>query len=520
MLKRRRTEQDNMLDASPFVPVRPRRAPSPEAKQRRRRRRVSFVRQLGVAAAIVMALYLMVPILLRASRMRPIVEDRLTHELGRRVRIGSLHYSPMFGSIIADDVSVADDPLFSPAPFLHANRLELSVNRLALIFRRAVEINGVAIDEATITLIKSAGQWNYSAFLANPAPAGETAVAVRISRAILAIRDGGEEPFVVRNLNFEAAQFSTGRDSAFSLIAQVEGGGSIKVDGRAGPVRWAGGSPLLPVNVLVSARKVALAESNLTSSLAPGVDGQLSFDGSIESDDARVTIAGNVEIAKLRLAENGEPATDPLRFVIAIDHNRASNIGTLSRCDAMVPKGAASITGTYTLSSPPGVSFRVTAQGIPVTPVGGLGESAGVPLPPGASFQGGLAFLDLTVDGPVKGPVTKGSIALQNTKLMAFDLEDRLSAVTGLDALHISRDLPIDEMRGKVEMTPEKVKLSDWQIDLPEVGIFAGGGEIDASRTLDLQMSAIRKGVTEKLPIPFLVRGACVSPVFRQAGKI
>jgi AsmA protein len=519
MLKRRRTEQDNLLDARSSSPSAPEPAPPPKGVARRRRRRGSPLRYLAVAAALLLAVYLAIPRLLNANRMRPVVEERLGRDLGRRVSIGALHYSPMFGGIVADDVSVADDPLFSSTPFLHASRLDLSVKRFPLIFRRAVEITGIAIDEPTITLIRNAGQWNYSAFLATSMTADQGARSVRIRRAILAIRDGAEDPFVLRDLSFQAASFSTSRESAFELTATVEGGGTLKANGRTLPVRWSGGAPLLPVSGLVSMRNIALAESNLTRSLAPALGGQLSFDGSIDSDETRVTLAGNLALAKLKLSSRGEPAKDPLRFVVAADYIRTTNSGTLSRCDAVVDKGAASITGTYTLAGSPGMKLRVAAEGMPVTPVGELSGSAGVPLPPGTKLEDGLASLDLTIEGPLKAPATKGSLILQNTKVMAFNLEERLSAVAGLDALHISRDLPVHDLRGNVEMTPEKVRLIDWRIELPEVGLLTGGGVIDANQTLDLQMMVIRNGVVDKQPIPFVVRGACVSPVFRQPGK-
>jgi AsmA protein len=472
-------------------------------------------------SGIVALLYLTLPLLLRGSKLLPVLEARLSHDLGRRVRIGSLHHSPLFGSLIADDVSVADDPLFSSAPFLHAQRVELSVRRMALIFRREIEITGVSVEEPTITAIKNLGQWNYYAMLAAPTPSPEAAGPwVRIVRGILVVRGSDrDDPFVLRDLSFEAAHFSTAQDIPFAMTTSAEGGGTLKMDGRMGPLRWAGGAPFLPVNVLVSARKVGLAASNLTHSLAPGLGGQLSFDGSIESDESRVLINGNVDVAKLKLSLHGEAAKDPLRCVVAIEHNRVSGAGTVTRCDAMLPKGSASVTGTYDISGDTQIDLRVTGQGIPVTPIGGLAPAAGLPLPPGTSLQDGVAFLDLTVRGSLKGPTTKGSVTVENTRLMAFDLEERLSAVAGLDALHISRDLPINSLQASFEMTPEKATVTSLDVELPEIGTMNGSGTIDAKGMLEFQMTALRAGLADRRPIPFLVRGACVSPVFRQAGK-
>jgi hypothetical protein len=49
--------------------------------------------------------------------------------------------------------------------------------------------------------------------------------------------------------------------------------------------------------------------------------------------------------------------------------------------------------------------------------------------------------------------------------------------------------------------------------------VFTGLGSIDSSRTLDFQMGVTRHGVSDKRVIPFVVRGACISPIFRQPGK-
>jgi len=102
---------------------------------------------------------------------------------------------------------------------------------------------------------------------------------------------------------------------------------------------------------------------------------------------------------------------------------------------------------------------------------------------------------------------------------MSFDLEERLSSVVGLDLLHIDRNLAIETWRSSVRITPEMIRLSDMEVELPQVGTLTGGGAIHWNRTLDFQMTAIRNGVAEKRPIPFVVRGACVSPIFRPPGK-
>ena len=542
MLKRRRTEQDGLHPTRdseraygqsrrdpaavepPSTPTGlPPTTPSPEVRRRRSKRRGSFLRQIGAVGAILVGGYVLLPFLLNAGRMRPVAEQTLGQNLGRPVRIGSLRFSPTFGTLIATDVSVADDPAFSPAPFLYARRVELSVRRIPLLLRRAIEVTHVSLEEPTVTLIRNATQWNFEAILAAGPPAGDTSPgpSLRIRRGIVVVRASDRPaPFELRDVNLDSPPFFSSRQNAFTLTAEVGGGGTLKLGGKWGPLRWQGRAPAFPVNLLVNASNVPIAESNLTTAIAPGADGLLSVDGTIEADGAALQIKGNAELDKLRLSADGSPATEPLPFAFSLGHDFARHSGTLSRCDLTLGKGAASVKGTYLLSDDGAmVKLGVEAHGVPVTPLSGLLPAAGVPLPPGSALQGGVAFIELSIEGNLKRPTATGKVSFNNSKLMGFNLEERLSGVDGLDLLHLSRDLPIDEWRSNVRITPGRITLSDMEVVLPELGVFTGQGAIDGHRTLDFQMSALRSGVADKRPIPFEVRGACISPIFRSPGK-
>jgi AsmA protein len=486
-------------------------------------RRGTSLRQVGAVVGVLVLGYAALPFLLRAGRIRPIVEATLSRHLGRHVRVGSLRFSPTFGTLIASDVSIADDPAFSSAPFFYAQRVDLSVNRIPLIFSRSLEITGVVLEAPTITLIHNAAQWNFYGVLASGRTTGDTerGPSLRVNRGILVIRASDRvEPFVLRDVNLEAAGLSTALDNTFALTSTVGGGGTLKLDGNWGPVAWQGRSPSVPINLLVNAKKLALSESNLTAAFAPAVAGNMSFDGTIESDGTSVRVAGNAEFDRLKLSTRGQPAGEPLTFGFALSHDAARGAGVLSRCDLSLGKGFAGVTGTYIMAGDgPILKLKAMGQGVPVTPLSGLLPAAGLPLPPGTSLLGGVAFLDLSIEGDLDGPTISGSVAMNHTKFMNFDMEERLSSVAGLDLLHIPRDIEINDWRSTVHVTPQKITLSDLQADLPGVGTFAGSGVIDANRILDFQMSAVRYGTSDKRSIPFVVRGAGISPIFRQPGK-
>jgi AsmA protein len=519
MLKRRRTEQDD-LGISGF-PVEADPSPARPAGRRRPRRRISFLRQIGVAAALLVLAYIALPFLLSARRMHPAVEAQLGSALGRRVRIGSLRFSPAFGALIASDVSVADDPAFSDAPFLHALEVELSLRRIPLIFGGRVDITDVSIEEPTVTLIRNGPQWNFYGLLAAGPAASDAGpgVSIEVRRGTVALRGGDRgEPFVMRDVNLSAPRFSTALENAFAIRAAVGGEGTLKADGKLGPVKWLGRSPVLPLHALVNAEKLSIAESNLMSTLAPAIGGVMTLAGSIDSDGTAAQFKANMTLSKLRLAANGESDGEPIVFDWVASYDPMSGIGKITRCDAALNKGSAGLTGTFSFAGDrANLNLHVLAQGAPVTMLSPLLAAVGLPLPPGSSLQGGVASMQLAIEGDVAAPATSGSVVLNNTKLMNFDLEDRLEPVSGLDMLTIPRDLPIDEFRTNVNVTPEKVVLTGLEMTVASIGTFRGSGEIARNRTLDFRMTAVRGGVSEA--IPFVVRGGSVSPVFRQPGK-
>jgi hypothetical protein len=285
-------------------------------------------------------------------------------------------------------------------------------------------------------------------------------------------------------------------------------------------VFWQAGSPRIPLNVLVNAKQIALSGSNLTEKFAPALDGAVSFDGSVESDGNALTVSGNTRLADLKLARLGTAAAEPLLVVVAVRHDLNTNSGAFSRCEIHLGKGSAELKGSYReLGGLPALHFTMEARGIPIQPLAALLNSAGIPLPAGTSLQSGVAFLTLAIEGAIDGPTTTGNFTIDNAKLVGFDPAERFSAIGGLDALTTGRDLGLDSMTGTVNAGPQRVALESLEADLADIGKITGSGAILDNRTLDFRLQAVRTGVNDRRPIPFVVRGACSAPIFRQPGK-
>src|ERR1039458_6582615 len=85
---------------------------------------------VGIAAIVVGVLIvamIAIPLLVNANNFRPEIESTLSSALGRPVKVGNLSLSLFSGSVQADQLSIADDPKFSNAPFIQAKTLRVGV---------------------------------------------------------------------------------------------------------------------------------------------------------------------------------------------------------------------------------------------------------------------------------------------------------------------------------------------------------------------------------------------------------
>jgi AsmA protein len=552
MLKRRRTEQDGVLfrpNAAPDAPnaARPAAAravtakpapPPPEPveevaslpllpdrpdgphKRGRPRSVMLLIRPIAILVGLLIVAYLCLPLVFRVERVRPIVEDEIGRTLGRKVKIGSLKFTAALG-LIASDVTVAEDPAFGTRSFVHARQVSFDVERVPLLFGGRVEIESIDVAGVSIRLSRNArGRWNFASALSDGVAPSNAGPRVRLRNAIVTIRRGEDsEPVTLRNLSADFPRFALGAEMTFGISGVVDGGGTVKLNGKAGPVFWAGGSPRLPASVLVNAKQIALSGSNLTE-IAPALDGTLNFDGTVESDGNALTVGGNARLVGLKLARFGTAATEPLLLVVALRHDLTTNSGEFSRCEIHLGKGSAEMKGRYDeTGGRPALHFTIEASGIPVPPLAALAKAAAIPLPTGMSLQGGVAFLSLGIEGPIDGPTTAGTFTLDNAKLVGFDPAERFSSISGLDSLRTAHDMGLDRVTARVNVGRYGVSLDGIEADLAEIGKISGSGAILGDRTVDFRLQAVRTGVNDRRPIPFVVRGSCSAPIFRQPGK-
>src|SRR5690242_6255365 len=202
-------------------------------------------RMLGIGLIVLFAILIGLPFLINANEFRPALESRLTAAAGRPVRLGGLHLSLFSGGVTADDLSVADDPAFSPNPFLHAKSLKVRVEVFPLIFSRKLNVTALTIDQPEIALIQSpSGKWNFSNLGSKTAKTGHDAAgasSLELSAKLVKISDGRlssaksgshSKSLTLEKVNLELNDFSAESAFPFTLSAKVIGGGDIDITGK------------------------------------------------------------------------------------------------------------------------------------------------------------------------------------------------------------------------------------------------------------------------------------------------
>lgn len=510
----------------------------------------------GIVVGVILIVLLAIPLVINVDNYRPMIERQLASSLGRPVQIGHLSLSIFAGGITADDISIGDDPAFSNEPFLKAKSLEVGVNLWPMIFSRSLQVNSLTLVEPEVSLLRSpAGKWNFSSLgstaatpasaphhgrarqpeEAAPAPASSSASS-NFSVAVLKVENGkilvgqtGRRNLrTYEKVNAEVKDVSYTSRMPFKLDAQMPGGGSMKVDGTAGPINRTDASAT-PMSANVNVDHMDLASSGFIDP-ASGMSGVVTDNSKIKSDGKTIHTEGLLNAAKLKLVKTGAPARQPLSVDYATDYDVARQAGTLTKGVIRTGKSGAYLTGTYDTHGPSTVlHMNLRGTNLPINDIEGLLPALGVILPSGSSLQGGTATANLNIAGPLDHLVTSGPVSLANTRLAGFNLGSKMSGIAALAGVKTGSDTNIQSMATELTVAPEAIRAQNLTLVVPSLGSVAGNGTISGpNNALNFKMLAklangggLIGGVSQiasfgqkKGTIPFLVQGTTSNPIF------
>ena len=444
---------------------------------------------ISVVIVLLLLIVIALPFFIDANQFKPTLETDLSAALGRPVSIGNIQLALFSGGVTVDNVSIADDPAFSSAPFLQATKLTAGVALIPLIFSRQLQVLSFAVTNPQIVLLRStSGTWNFSNLggAAAKQPATGSASASNFSVQKFKIANGtitigtigpGGKTQSYQDLNFEA--------SNLSYTSQVT------IDGKAGPIDPSDAS-LTPLDAKLVVENLDLA---LTGFVAPsaGFGGLIDFNATLSSDGKQMTSKGTVKADKMKLAAGGSAAKVPVNVDYSAAYDLKGQTGSLQQGDVSVGKAVSHLTGTFnTAGTSTSVQMKLMGQGMSVPDLEGILPAVGIALPSGASLQTGTLDANLAINGPVDRLVITGPIKLANAKLAGFNLGSQLGALSSFAGLGRadSSNTEIQTLSADLRVDPSGTSAQNLNLVVPAVGTITGTGNVSAAGQLNCQMVA------------------------------
>lgn len=509
---------------------------------------------LAILIAVVLVVAIALPFVLDVNMFRPQIQSELSAALGRQVNIGDLHLSILTGSVSADNVAIADDPAFSSQPFVRAKSLGVGVELMPLIFSKALHVTDLTLTQPQVALLRNAsGRWNFSSLGSKSGPgsaprpaagnappanqaAGDPPPAANPDLAVskLIVRNGTvsmadvsthEKPQIYPNVDITVQDFAFNSKFPFTLSAGLPGGGTAKLDGKAGPIN-ASDASLTPLETKIDVSHLDLAASGFVAP-SSGIAGIADFSGTVSSDGRQAQSSGTASVSKLKVSPKGSPAPRPVNLRYATSYELQKQTGQLTQGDVTIGKALARLTGTYAIQPTATIlNMKLNAANMPVDDLVAMLPALGVTLPSGSSLKGGTLTANFTIVGPLDKLVITGPLALVNTQLTGFNLGSKLSAISALSGAKTGSDTTIQNFSTDARVAPEGISTQNVNLNIPALGVVTGSGTISPQDALNYHMEAklsggVVGGLTQLVGmgskgggIPFFIQGTTSDPKF------
>ncbi len=288
----------------------------------------------AIIVAVVILIVVITPFFVNANTFRPTIEQTLSAMLNRKVTIGNLNVSLLKGSLVADRISIGDDPAYSQGSFLTAKSLSVGVDLMPLIFSRQMKVHSLTFDSPHIELLRNArGDWNFDS-LGGKTPSGDSAAKsdpptaqpgkqgnesglesftigqLAVNNATIDFGRAGEASrLAYEDANLSASNISATRAFPLTFDARTPGKGSLKLQANVGPIEDVQANRLPFEGKLHVVNVPAEDVQNLLAVLGYGLpEGSSLQGGTIKADLQlhgpfnRLVTSGPVQLTNVRLA--------------------------------------------------------------------------------------------------------------------------------------------------------------------------------------------------------------------------
>jgi AsmA protein len=458
-----------------------------------------------VAAVVVLAAVTVaaIPFFVNANTFRPVLETQLSAALGRTVKLGNLRLSLFSGSLVANNLSIADDPAYSATPFLSARELRIGVDMKPLIFHRKIHVRGFEIEAPQIHLVQGAdGRWNFSSLSRNAASLADNSantaasfhpvvdlISIQEGRAVVETLPAQGQAHVYDHVHLTVQQFAMARRFPFELGATVAGDGVVVVKGNLGPIDTQNAARIA-MDVEITAQHLDPVAADFLDPDA-GVSLLADVVAHATSDGNTVTSSGTLHMQRLQLVKTGSPSPQPIDLTYDITHRLDENAGELRQAAIHLGTGTINLSGSYRLAAEdPWVDLKVTGASVPIDELQSLMTAAGVKLPNGSQLKGGALTITLAVAGPANTLVITGPVEVENTQLVGFDLGSKISGIAALGGVKTGSTTSIQTLKFNLKASNTGIKVGNIDSFIVGMGESTGSGTVSPTGVLSFRLVA------------------------------
>ncbi len=479
--------------------------------------------------ALVVVVVVAIKLFVNANTFRPAIEKQLTTTLGRSVTVGDLSLSLHSGSLVAEGLTVADDPSFSAGPFLTAKEFRIGVSLRTLIFSHQLNLRSFQIDSPQINIIRAAnGTWNFSS-IGRRSAAGNTdskgskdtppelpdlsvgRVEIDDGHAVIAGLLPHGKPMVYEHVNLTASDFSLGSRIPIELSASLPAGGTVQVTGYVGPInRDDPGSS--PVDVQISAKRLDPVAAGLLDPSA-GLSLLADADLRVTSDGQTLKTDGTVRAQNLKLHPGATAAPKPIDLTYRGAYHVNENAGQIEDASTKIGNSAIHVSGTYKANvldpEDPSLNLKLAGQSVPIDDLQPLITAAAVRFPNGSVLKDGTLSMNLAITGHAKSLVIAGPVALDNVRLVGFDVSTAIHGIAALGGVKTGDTTNFQKLRATVHITDAGVVADNVEATIEGMGELTGSGTVSPADQLDFNLTvknAPSKGIAAKVGVGFLTK--------------
>lgn len=436
-------------------------------------------------------------VLIDANTFRPALQGQLATALGRQVELGNLRFSLFSGSLVADNLRIADDSGYSMTPFLTAKQLRIGVELKPLIFSRQLVVGSFAVVQPQIHLVQGLnGSWNFSSL---GRPAAKTQKKLTLSTltvGLIVIQDGRAvvESLPVQglarvytHLNLSVKRFAFDMQFPFAMSASLPAGGEVSMAGNLGPINQQNAA-MTVFNAQISVKHLepvaaGFLDSNVGVSMVADVNAHTTSDGQTLNSN------GTVHMERLQLVKTGSPAPKTVDLTYNVAQNLTDNSGQLESAEIHIGHVAIHLNGKYQLvPRNPWMDVKLTGQNLPIDELQALMTSVGVTLPNGSVLKGGTLTIALTAVGPANNLIITGPLALENTQLVGFDVGSKIYGIAARSGIKTGDTTAIQRLRLNLQATNAGLDAKNVYAVMPAVGTVTGSGTVSPGGALAFRL--------------------------------